>query len=194
MPGDDSITHWMSDLRRGSDAAAEKLWAAYFGRMVEIAGRQLAASDREDAALSAFKSFCLGLKHGKFPELRDRQNLWPLLITLTRNKSVDAIRQRTRAKRGGTTHKESLDLAVILSEEPTPEFLVEFGDLLQELLERLDHTGDPNLRVIALRKLDGESTEEIAQRLQCARRTVERKMQLIEQIWLRSQLPAGDAP
>ena len=194
MTGDESITHWMSDLRRGNDAAAEKLWSAYFERMVEIAGRQLAASDREDAALSAFKSFCLGLKKGKFPELRDRDNLWPLLIALTRNKSVDAIRQRTRAKRGGQMTAESLDLTTLLSDEPTPEFLTEFGELLNDLLDRLDRTGDPNLRLIALRKLDGESTEEIAERLQCARRTVERKMQVIEQVWIRSQAESGDDP
>src|SRR5688572_24269752 len=105
MSADGSITRWIADLRRGDDAAAEQLWAAYFGRMVAVAGRRLAAAGRaaddEDAALSAFKSFCLGARAGRFPHLTDRDNLWPLLLALTAHKCVDQIRHGTRLKRGG---------------------------------------------------------------------------------------------
>ena len=51
-------------------------------------------------------------------------------------------------------------------------------------LDRLDATGDPVLRIVALARLEGDTIDEIATRLGCVRRTVERKLVLIERIWL----------
>ncbi len=193
MSVDGSITRWIADLRRGDDAAADGLWAAYFARMVAVAGRRLAtagrAADEEDAALSAFKSFCLGAKAGRFPQLTDRGNLWPLLLALTSHKCVDQVRRATRLKRGGPTGTVAADLDLITAREPTPELLAEVNDRLTALLDRLDRTGDPTLRRVAVWKLEGESTDEIAARLGCSRRTVERKLAVVEQVWDRGGDP-----
>jgi DNA-directed RNA polymerase specialized sigma24 family protein len=195
MSADGSITRWIADLRRGDDAAAGELWAAYFARMVAVAGRKLAAAGRtaddEDAALSAFKSFCLGAKAGRFPQLTDRDNLWPLLLALTAHKCVDQVRHATRLKRGGPAGHVAADLEVVTSREPTPELLAEVNEQLVALLDRLDRTGDPVLRRIALWKLEGESTDDIAGRLDCSRRTVERKLAVVELVW---DHEAGDDP
>ena len=43
--------------------------------------------------------------------------------------------------------------------------------------------GDGELRSVALWKLEGLSNDEIAQRLGCVRRSVERKLQLIREVW-----------
>lgn len=194
MSVDGSISRWIAELRRGDDAAAAELWSAYFGRMVAVAARRLAtagrAADDEDAALSAFKSFCLGAKAGRFPQLSDRDNLWPLLLALTSHKCVDQIRYATRLKRGGTAGAASADLDVITAREPTPELLVELNERLTALLARLDRIGDPTLRQIAVWKLEGETTDDIAARLGRSRRTVERKLAVIEQVWERG----GDDP
>jgi DNA-directed RNA polymerase specialized sigma24 family protein len=187
MTEDGSITRWISGLRRGEDEAAEKLWREYFARMVAVAGRRLAGAGRraddEDAALSAFKSFCVGAREGKFPQLRDRDNLWPLLLALTSHKCVDEIRRGTRRKRGGGATAVTEELEFITAREPSTEMIAELGERLELLLDRLDRTGDPALRRIAIARLEGEGTGEIAVRLECSRKTIERKLRVIEQVW-----------
>lgn len=202
MPPSQSVTLWVDQLKAGDAIAAQRLWEVYFQRMVGLARRKLegaarGAADEEDVALSAFKSFCLGAQEGRFTQLLDRNNLWSLLMAITAHKSVDLIRGQNRQKRGGTGRAdaaETLDrhdqqtlrlvpLSEIISREPTPEFAAELSDQLQSLLKRLDATGDAELRKIALLKLDGYSTTEIAARIGCVGRTVERKTQVISRIW-----------
>jgi hypothetical protein len=68
-PRDDgSVTRWIGDLKAGGDSAAQHLWARYFHRLVDLARSRLrstplagAIEDEEDAALSAFDSFCRGV-------------------------------------------------------------------------------------------------------------------------------------
>lgn len=187
MSSEGSITKWISRLRSGEEEAAERLWQAYFARMVQHAGgmldaAQMRSGDEEDAALSAFKSFCFGARDGRFPQLVDRDNLWPLLVAITSNKCVDIVRHDQRKKRGGGAI-ESLEFIDVIDREPTPEFVVQLKDELDRLLVRLDGTGDAALRSVALWKLDGMTTTEIAEKMGCVRRTVERKLQLIAEVW-----------
>lgn len=189
-----SVTAWISDLKNGQPAAAQKLWESYFQRMVDMARRKLegtprAAIDEEDVALSAFKSFCLRARQGQFTQLTDRENLWPLLMAITANKSVDLIRQQNARKRGGTGQTGEADgwqhhpLSELISVTPDPQFAAQLADELQSLLTVLDEAGDPQLKQIALQKMEGHSSPEIAKQLQCARRTVERKLLLIGRLW-----------
>lgn len=183
---DGSVTGWIGRLKAGDPAAAGPLWNAYFSRLIRLArdrlrgvGRQVA--DEEDAVLSAFNSFCAAAAGGRFPRLADRRTLWPLLVTLTRNKCVNLVRRETRRKRGGDRTRE--DAADVASREPPPELVVQFADEMSHRLARLDASGDPDLRAIALARLHGESPAEIAERMGCARRTVERKLALIARLW-----------
>jgi DNA-directed RNA polymerase specialized sigma24 family protein len=201
----DSITTWIRQLKAGEAEAAQHLWENYFLRMVELARQKLAGAartvaDEEDVALSAFRSFCLRAREGRFTQLTDRGNLWPLLMAITTNKSVDLIRHLNRQRRGGrggTGASESGDgncmgsrgaeivgsLSQLLSREPDPEFAIQMADELQQQLDRLNETGDTDLRRIALLKLEGCSTTEIAATIGCVRRSVERKLQVISAIW-----------
>lgn len=211
MSPTESVTLWIDQLKSGDAAAAQQLWEAYFQRMVDLARRKLEGSprvvaDEEDVALSAFKSFCLGAREGRFTQLLDRDNLWPLLMAITINKSVDLIRGQNRRKRGGTGQPNQPDpsapasgpapapadrpiptsgssLSEILSREPSPDFAAEMSDQLERLLAKLDSTGDPDLRRIALLKMEGYRASEVAQRVGCVARTVERKTQLIARLW-----------
>lgn len=196
-----TITVWIDQLRSGDAKAAQRLWEAYFQRMVDLARRKLegaskAVADEEDVALSAFKSFCIGAREGRFTQLLDRNNLWPLLMVITANKSVDFLRGENRQKRGGSGHAADQDpsafparsaspvaLGEILSREPTPDFAVEMSDQLERLLSRLDSTGDLDLRQIALLKMQGYKTPEIAEQIGCVSRTIERKIQVIARLW-----------
>ena len=66
--------------------------------------------------------------------------------------------------------------------EPTPEFVAMVEEEWERLLSMLDR-GGPDLRQLALLKLENLTHEEIAGRLACGLRTVERKLRLIRSLW-----------
>lgn len=192
---DDSLTLWVRRLRGGDQAAAERLWRVYFERMVLLARRKLKGAsasvrNEEDVALSAFKSFCLGMREGRFSDNQGTINLWPLLVSLTINKSVDHLRYQNRLKRGGLPDAVSnrkfqplLAIDDLLSTEPSAESVAMASETMDRLLDRLDQTGDPDLKSIALASIEGESVTEIANDLKCSARTVQRKLKTIRAVW-----------
>ena len=186
MASEGSVTRWIDQLQAGDLAAAQPLWERYFQLLVELARRKLLgakthSADEEDVALSAFDSFCRGVKRGRFPDLQDRDNLWKLLVVLTGRKVCRLMRDDRRLKRGGAQPVGAdQDLAEVLSQEPSPEFAAECAENCQHLLDLL---GDAELRTIALSKMEGYTTKEIAGRLNCAPRTIERKLRLIRSLW-----------
>jgi DNA-directed RNA polymerase specialized sigma24 family protein len=196
MTSSGSVTHWIGQLKAGSPAAAQKLWEGYFQKMVALARQKLQglprrAADEEDVALSAFDSFCRGVSGGRFPQLSDRNSLWPLLVALTAHKAVDLIRHERRKKRGGPaadTRGEGAppaDLEQIIGREPTPAFALQVAEECQRLLGRLDE----GLRAVALWKMEGDTVAQIAARLGCVPRTVERKLRMIRELWGEEALP-----
>jgi hypothetical protein len=56
----------------------------------------------------------------------------------------------------------------------------------QALLGRL---GDPELHAVAVWKMEGYTNDEIAARLNCVPRTVERKLRVIRSIWSQEAAP-----
>jgi RNA polymerase sigma factor (sigma-70 family) len=185
MSQDGSITRWIGELQAGDPEAAQPLWERYFRHLVDLARRKLTnarpgVGDEEDVALSAFDSFCRGLKRGRFPKLQDRDNLWKLLVVLTARKACHLIRDEKRIKRGGGKKARADELNQAAATDPTPEFAAELAENCQRLLDLL---GDNDLRAVALRKMEGWTTEEIAAHLDCAPRTVERKLRLIRGLW-----------
>jgi DNA-directed RNA polymerase specialized sigma24 family protein len=187
MAPSDSITHWISRLKAGDPAAAQTLWERYFGQLVVLARRRLAslprrAADEEDVALSAFDSFCRDARRGRFPQLDDRDDLWRLLVAMTAQKALDLIRHEQTQKRrpGQTAPLPTIDLEQVVGREPTPEFAAQVAEECQRLLARLV---DPELRSIAVWKMEGYTNAEIAGRLGCIVRTVERRLDRIRRLW-----------
>jgi DNA-directed RNA polymerase specialized sigma24 family protein len=192
-----SITHWLARLKAGNPAAAQPLWEAYFQQLVrrarpKLTGRARSASDEEDVALSAFDSFCRGAAQGRFPRLDDRNDLWQVLIVLADRKAVNRVRHERRAKRGGGRVRPEgglpaagastgdSPLAQVPGAEPTPEFAALVAEEYEWLLDCL---GDARLRSVAVWKMEGYTIAEIAARLGCVPRTVDRHLQLIRDIW-----------
>jgi len=194
-----SVTHWLGALRGGNIEAAQPLWDRYCARLVRLAQARLrarpwprAVEDEEDAALSAFDSFCRAATRGRFPRLDDRDDLWRLLVALTERKLADQVRRARRLKRGGGRVRAEGDRAAsgsddpparlngIVGPEPTPEFAAEFAEEYRRLFEALR---DEELRRIAVWKLEGYSLDEIATQLGCARRTVARRLELVRTLW-----------
>ncbi len=149
--------------------------------------------DEEDVAQSALHSFFRGVKGRRFPRLDDRDDLWQVLLMIADRKATSAKRQHFSQKRGaGRVRGESAMQALpgreegpqnmdwLVGREPTPEFACEMAELFEN---RLTQLGDPQLRRIALWKMEGYTTAEIADRLGRAPRSVERMLQLIRAIW-----------
>ena len=193
-----SVTEWIDRLKAGEPDAAQKLWERYFRRLVGLARKKLRAAprraaDEEDVALSAFDSFCRGAGKDRFPRLNDRLDLWQLLVLLTARKAFDLAQHERRQKRGGgavldeaalpspassSGYKTALEQ--IEGPEPTPAFAAQVAEECRRLLERLD---SPELRSVAMLKVEGYGNEEIAAQLGCGVRTVERRLRLIRNIW-----------
>lgn len=196
---DNEITLWIDQLDQEAPDAFEKIWQHFYQRLVEHSARSLKAaprreSDEEDVAVSAMHSLYRGVQAGRFPVLRNRDDLWKVLLTITGAKAKKQIRRLMTQKRGGgEVRGESVflmkddgasgGLANFADAEPTPEF----AELVSiECEERLDQLDDDVLRQIAVLKLQGYSNEEIATEIPCAVRSVERKLARIRTIWAES--------
>jgi DNA-directed RNA polymerase specialized sigma24 family protein len=204
-PADDgSVTRWIGDLKAGDPAALEALWARYFGRLAALARQRLRASgaqpgfgDEEDAALSALNSLWDRASGGRLEGLRGRDELWRLMVVITARKAIRQVEGQRRLKRGGgrvlneaalaaaaasgsAGGDEADALARVAGGEPTPEFV---ALVAEEFSRRLEALPDPSLRQVALWRMEGWSNEEIAAKLGCVVRTVERKLDLIRKLW-----------
>ena len=197
MPSVESVTALLEHLRAGDHAAAQPLWERYYPRLVGLARERLRgtprrAADEEDVALSAFDSFCRGVEQGRFPDLKDRDGLWALLVLITVRKAADLVQYNRRVRRGGGQVRGdsalarpdgdtgSDGLAQIEAADPTPDLAAQLAEELQRLLDRL---GSDELRGIAVWKLEGYTNAEIAGRLGCAAVSVERRLRLIRKIF-----------
>lgn len=195
----DDFSDWLIGLGRGDEQMAAMVWDEYFGKLVRLARRKLEGMplrdvDEEDVALSAMKSFYQGMLEHKFDALAGRDDLWKLLVTITARKATAKLRRHYAQKRGGGgVRGESFFAHVndgehyggsgeVLGREPTPELAERVAENCSHYLDLLD---DETLRQIALMTLEGYRTEEIAVKLGCVRRTVERKLERIRDIWTR---------
>jgi DNA-directed RNA polymerase specialized sigma24 family protein len=183
-------------LEAGDHEAAQPLWERYYPRLVELARKHLRgtsrrAADEEDVALSAFDSFCRGVEGGRFPQLKDRDGLWALLVLITVRKAADLANYNQRERRGGGQVRGDSALephegeqtaggfAQVEAGDPTPDVAVQLVEEFHGLLDRL---GSDELRSIAVWKLEGYTNAEIAERLGCAEVSVRRRLRLIRKI------------
>jgi DNA-directed RNA polymerase specialized sigma24 family protein len=194
------LTCWIQRLGDGDSQAANIVWEVYFGKLVQLARRKLEgvtirSADEEDVAISAMYSFYRGMKERKFDWIADREDLWKLLVTLTARKACAARRKHFAQKRGGGhVQGESFferpgghdeddygeGIAAVLGKEPTPEIAAGVAETCQVMLDKL---GDERLRNIAVMTLEGLTPLDIADKLGCVRRTIERKLERIRKIW-----------
>jgi DNA-directed RNA polymerase specialized sigma24 family protein len=192
-----SVSCWIAQLKAGDRAAAQPLFEKYFQQLVQRARQHIGrhtrrAADEEDAALSALDSFCRAAERGRYPLLHDRTDLWQLLLVITEQKARDLIRHERSAKRGGGKVLGERDLFApdsvgaaigldqVQAREPSPALAAQAAEEFRRLLDRLE---DPELRSVALWKMEGYEVAEIAAKLGCASRTIKRRLRLIRAIW-----------
>lgn len=193
-----SETQWIQQLKAGDAGAARRLWDQYFEKLVRVARRKLGHAprrvvDEEDVALSAFESLCRGLADGRMETVQNRDDLWYLLLAITNQKAVDHMRRETRLKRGGgEVRGESIFAALdrqsaagldgIAGDDAPPHFVAEMNEQFQRLLGLLR---DDELRSIAVWRIEGCSVQEISGKINLTSRSVNRKLQLIRDKWMK---------
>lgn len=193
----DPVTLWIDQLRVKDDTAAHHLWHHFVNRLQASARKKLGSTtrrvyDEDDAAQSAFHSVCAGITAGRFPDLSDRESLLHLLLVITSRKITQRVRYDHRQRRdvrrlvtdsifvkaSEDTRPRVVDAAP--SREPTPEFAAEFVDVCDSLFNSLD---DSQLQDVALLRIEGFDDNEIAAKLNCSRRTVQRRLEIIRRHW-----------
>jgi DNA-directed RNA polymerase specialized sigma24 family protein len=189
-----SVTELLQQLRDGEASTAQQaLWERYFQRLAGIARMKLApvasrVRDEEDIALSTLDSFFQATEAGRYPEIGDRTELWPLLAQIAVCKALKHRERELATKRGagavrgdsavdGLSWNRSIDAQAgfdqFLSSEPTPDSVAELKELVCNLMQRLENV---TLRQVAQLKLSGYANNEIADKLEVSERTVERKL------------------
>jgi RNA polymerase sigma factor (sigma-70 family) len=194
----DSISEWLGRLKTGEVEAAQNLWNRYSEELLRVAKQRLGMSprgigDEEDVALSVFGSIFRGVAEGRFQNISTRDELWWLLLTITKRKTVDHIRRETAQKRhqpgqnpsAGLRASAQISLNELVSSTPTPDFLVALEEQYIRLLEMLRND---QLREIAVLRIEGYSVAEIAEKVGVSHRAVERKLPLIRAKWKRELL------
>ncbi len=191
-----SVTALVERVKAGDHEAARLLWQRYFPRLVGLARKKLQGmpgrtADEEDAALSAFNSFCRRAAQGLFPDLKDRDSLWALLVVLTARKAAALVKYQSREKRGGGRVRGDSALRPaggdsgvggfdsLEGDEPTPEEAAILAEEVEDLLGRLR---DPELRQVAVWKLEGYTNAEIARMQGRSLATVERRLAIIRRL------------
>jgi len=187
---EESVFDLFARLQQGRESAAGQLWERYCPRLTGLARRVLGGRphhfpEAEDAALSAMASFCLAAQDRRIQGDIDGEALWRLLKCFTIRKAAKVIEAENAKKRGGgkvvsetawTADASSKGLDAAFEKVLTPDF-----DLSSE--EMLDKLQNEELRTIALAKLMGYTNQDIAQRLECTERRIERKLQGIRAAW-----------
>jgi DNA-directed RNA polymerase specialized sigma24 family protein len=189
-----SITVWLNSLRYEDAEAMQRLWDRYFASLAALADKRIRAtpvrsSDGEDIAASVMESLWNGARNGRFAEVRNRDELWWLLLALTRRKVASHLRSEQAAKRGGSGRRISLDdpigkdgvlLLELIAKPPDESDLIAMNDTIQHLVGQID---DPKMRRIAVLTLQGSTAEEIAVDLNVAVVTIRRKLRVLRKGW-----------
>ena len=200
MSEEHSVSELLERLQQEDSEPVRVLWNRFIGRLINAAHRGLRdfprrAVDEEDVALSAFESFVRGARERRFDKLESREDLWQLLAMLAERKAIDTLKRELAQKRGGGKVRGESVFENLLSDasaggigqiaDPSPASPgQEAVDVFTtEVRDRLNALQDASLANVAMAKLEGLENREIAQRLDMALRTVERKLQLIRRKW-----------
>lgn len=187
-----SVTALFSQLKNCDAAALSEVWRRFFPRMASLARTTLSpivksGTDPEDVAQSAFVSFWQALDRGREFDFADRDDLWRLLALITARKSHNASRHARAQKRGGGKTRNESELSATRDEGSAPrldQLLAgmappEFDLGCEEMLLSLDESD----RAVAILRLNGYSTAEIAILTDRSPRSVQRILDSVRERW-----------
>lgn len=184
MPKDESVTVWLRQLGKGNQGAAKHLWERYSQTLERLARLRFSQSlnevfSEEDLVQSVFITLWKGAGEGRWDDVANRNELWWLLLRITRCKALKRTQYNSRQKRAAP-QTTSLHDSGPVDDTPPPELILMLDEQREQLMAKLP---SDVLRSIATWKLEGFSNLEIAAKLDVSPRTVIRKLDLIRQAW-----------
>lgn len=192
---DETSAEIMARYRDGDERAAEELFARYVGRLTLLARSRLSPklasrTDPEDVVLSAYRSFFVAARDGRFVLARSG-DLWRLLVSITMHKLHRQVRHHTAERRSVSREQPGAgveDVAVV-AREPSPADVVAITDELEVVMNSLD----PLARRVLELRLQEEPLAVIAVDVGRSERTVRRTLATIrEQLSQRREAGASE--
>lgn len=170
--------------RAGDEEGADALFSRYAQRLIALARSRLSPKlarrmDPEDVVQSAYRSFFVGAREGRY-FFRRSGDLWRLLVAITLHKLHHQIERHTAGKR--TVDREETfgsgsglynALAATAAPEASPFEALALVDELHEMMARLE----PSQRRVLEMRLQGNSVTEIAVETDRSERTVRRVLE-----------------
>lgn len=203
-----SVTQWLRLARTGDDQAITELYNRMLMDLMEVAKEKMGDHprrmiDEEDIVVIVLAKLFRKLSRGHFDGIRDRNELWALVIRMTQQKVEHEIDSTlTRARRHGLEQSATGDapdpsdhIDRLESATPNAEHLAILADQLSKMLEILP---DEGCRKVARLKLEGYNSREICFKLNSVPHNITRKLKRIQAIWSRrleeEQYRDGDGP
>jgi len=165
------------------DAAAQ-IFHRYLQRLCRLAQTRLAPRlarrvDPEDVVMSAYRSFFLNARAGRF-WIQESGDLWALLTKITLRKLYRAAAHHSAGMRSVFRETQPTDSETlhewVISEQPSAEEAVALADEVESVLRPLS----PQHRRIVELRLQGEFMEDIARDVGLSERTVRRILSDLE--------------
>jgi ECF sigma factor len=189
----DSVMRALAAVRAGSRSATGKITQRYWGRLqglvrprVRWYGRPAISVDEEDVANAAQNSVVERLGQGKNPHLVDHDSLWPMLAKV-------AVRKVGRIVKKWKRHPCVQSLSATdgyLDPSRSPSSRAAMAEARDRLIDairayqppRSGHPSSEQLIQLAHYLSDGHDIPEIAKRLEVARCTIYRWIELVRKI------------
>lgn len=193
------VKELLEGVRDKNDLAEKEFFEFYAPRIERVCARVLgslpsrpgAIVSAESKAISTMRSVMISIQKGRFGELSDESGLLRLLITIATRKCRDAQRAHFAKSRGSGrlvrpsdfTDEDGSDTALDSMGQilETPFFEVE----MQERCERLMSILPEKDQIIAQKRLEGYTEEEIADLIGMSRRSVQLHIKSIREKWSR---------
>ena len=181
-----SVTRWIHSFQEDGDkSAANKLFEYLYFRMKRLAAKHYSGNtyDSDDVANSAIANLFISIREGKYDEIADRDQLWKLAAVITLNKARNRARYEKaekRVERGQQIELSDESLAELSRAHEDPHFQALVKEECHKLIESIKRK---EVKLVALLRIEGYTTEEIAKHLKCTRRSVQRRLSLIKAVW-----------
>jgi len=192
----ESISSWIRLLQDGNLDAISPLWHRYGAALEKIARKHYrsalnAVFDEQDLAQSVFMALWRNAEAGRLEQVRDRNELWWLLLEITRRRAMARMTYNNAQKRKpglafSPARDDSSTFDPLSQLTNTRQLSPEVLTILNEEHERfMGLLKDDVLRTIAQLHLEDHAVDEIARQLDVSPRTITRKLKLIRDQWTR---------
>lgn len=184
-PDRQHVTQWLAAWRHGDDHARDRLFAAVYPQLREIASRFL-QHERGDHTLeptALVNELALRLLGSEPIAYSDRTHFFALAAQMMRRILIDHARARVAEKRGGIQQRVNLSSIEEGRTAPHSEDVL----MLDEALSKLEQADGRAARVVELRFFGGLREQEVADILGVSVITVKRDWK-VARAWLVDQL------